>query len=151
MSGRASVEKGKRGEREIVRALQPIVDRVIKEVNDNHDSNGGLGRAESVRLLRNSLQTAVGGQDIVGLPWLMLEIKYQETTYLTNWWHQALEQTKPGQVTVLIHRKNSQRWLVRMVGFIPLSSGRKVSCPVDISFDIFLIWFENELKARYAN
>lgn len=148
MTGRASVEKGKRGEREIVRALQPIVDRVIKEVNDTKQD--GEERAESVRLLRNSLQSAVGGQDIVGLPWLMLEIKYQETTYLTNWWHQALEQTKPGQVTVLIHRKNSQRWLVRMVGHIPLSSGRKVSCPVDISFEIFQIWFENELKARYA-
>lgn len=150
MSGRASVEKGKRGEREIVRALQPIVDRVIGEVNAQAAQMGSEKVAESVRLLRNSLQSAVGGQDIVGLPWLMLEIKYQETTYLTNWWHQALEQTKPGQITVLIHRKNSQRWLVRMVGHLPLSSGRKVSCPVDISFEIFQIWFENELKARYA-
>lgn len=149
MSGRSSVEKGKRGEREIVRALQPIVDRVIKEVNELKAPDDP-GRAESVRLLRNSLQSAVGGQDIVGLPWLMLEIKYQETTYLTNWWHQALEQTKPGQVTVLIHRKNSQRWLVRMVGFLELADGRKVKCPVDISFEVFLIWFENELRARYA-
>lgn len=149
MSGRASVEKGKRGEREIVRALQPIVDRIIGEVNEKREREGGEA-LETVRLLRNSLQSAVGGHDIIGFDWLSLEVKYQETTFLTNWWHQCLEQTEKHQIAVLLHRKNGARWRCRMNGFLQASNGTKILTPVDISFEAFILWFEHELRSRYV-
>lgn len=148
MSGRASVQKGKNGEREIIRYLQPIVDRVLAEVNEKRADEGEELR-ETVRLLRNSLQSAVGGEDVIGLDWMALEIKRQETPFLTEWWKQTLESAGDKKIAVLLHRKNGARWRCRMNGYLICTNGTKVLTPVDIGFEAFLLWFEHELRSRY--
>lgn len=143
--------KGQRGEREVVSMLQSIVDRVIAQINEIRVREGqervGLDPG-SHQILRNQLQSAVGGADLVGIDWLAPEIKYQEVEKLNEWWAQTVRQTKPGQVGVLIHRRNNQKWRVRMLGKLALIDGRHVTCPVDIGLDAFLLWFENEFRSR---
>lgn len=147
--------KGQRGEREVVTMLQSIVDRVIAAINKEIDDEISQGvmvrvgkRPDQVQVLRNQLQSAVGGSDLSGIDWLAIEVKYQETENLNSWWAQTQKQTKPGQVGVLIHRANQQKWRVRMLGKLALIDGRHVTCPVDITVDAFLLWFENEFRSR---
>lgn len=81
MSGNMSRNKGQRGEREVVKLLQPIVDKVY----------GSLGLTPPV-LERNLMQSHKGGFDIAGLHWMALEVKYQETLNVGMWWNQTLAQ-----------------------------------------------------------
>lgn len=149
--------KGQRGEREVVGMLQIIVDRVITDINREIDLEISQGvtvrvekRPDPHQILRNQLQSAVGGSDLVGIDWLAPEIKYQETENLRSWWDQTVRQTKSGQIGVLIHRANNQKWRVRMVGKLALDDGRHVTCPVDITIDAFLLWFEHEFRIRLS-
>lgn len=38
------------------------------------------------------MQAAVGGEDLVGLPWYSIEIKRVETLAVATWWEQAVRQ-----------------------------------------------------------
>lgn len=73
--------KGANGEREAADLLQPVVDSVATRL--------GL---QAPRLRRNLMQYAVGGEDLVGLPWYSIEIKRVETLAVATWWEQAVRQ-----------------------------------------------------------
>ncbi len=133
MSGLMSRNKGKRGEREVVKALQPVVDKVYTKL--------GL---EIPILERNLMQSHRGGYDIVGLEWLALEVKYQEQLNLSGWWEQCKKQTKEGQEPVLIYRKNNARWRVMMYGRLHAGTSH-IRCPVNVELDPFLVYFEHRL------
>lgn len=109
MGGKSSLDKGKRGEREVVAMLQPIVDKVYAEFEGMVDARTGHV-IRGVRLQRNTLQSDAGGFDIVGLEWLALEVKYQETLNVEAWWRQTCGQAKEGQLPVLLYRKSRVEW-----------------------------------------
>lgn len=138
MTGRMSRNKGRRGEREIIDLLQPVVNEVYE----------GNGR-NPPKLKRNSMQSDGGGSDIAGLPWLALEIKYQEKTdsphVLASWWAQTLEQAEGERDPVLFYRRNGAKWRVQMYGMLS-ASGMCFTVPVLISPADFLRWFRVRLN-----
>lgn len=62
---------------------------------------------------RNLNQSRNGGMDLLGLEWLAPEVKRHETPQLPAWWRQTLNQTRPGQVPLLIWRQNRSPWKFR--------------------------------------
>ena len=113
MAGNRSRNKGQRGEREVIKLIQPIVDRVCEEVG-----------CIPIPLERNLIQAHKGGADLHGLDWLALEVKYQETENLTAWWRQCVEQAKEHQTPILFYRRNFVReWRVKMYGHLLIPDG----------------------------
>lgn len=137
MAGRMSRNKGARGEREVIAILQPIVDSVCEET--------GQPRFE---LRRNPTQRFKGKEyDVIGLPWIALEVKRQENlSGLGSWWKQTLDATRPGQTPVLVYRKNHSPWKVRMKVPVDIENRLNVMCVVDVDWDTFLFWFRQRLK-----
>ncbi len=122
-------QKGQRAERDAIKLLQPVIDRVYC-----------LYGYEPPFLERNQQQTNRGGYDIIGLEWIALEIKHQEKLQVEQWWQQALRQTKNGQTTVLMYKRNNVSWRVRLRG----SVGNTI-CTVEVDTQDFLNWFEERL------
>jgi len=129
-TGRMARNKGKRGEREIIDMLQPIVDEVRKE----------LGLRE-LKLKRNTLQSDSGGSDVAGLPWLALECKLHATLAPHKWWEQCVAQAEEGQEPVLTYRKDRMDWRVRMWGQVHGGDLHRLGMVVDIAMEDFLRWF----------
>lgn len=137
MGGLRSRNKGKRGEQEVVRLLQPIVDSVY--------ARRGL---EVPRLQRNQLQSDGGGFDVVGLEWLALEIKHHTKAHVAMWWKQTISQAKKGQVPLLLWRCTGARtWSAMLWANI----GCGVWAPVTVGEAEFLVWFGKALDAYLAH
>lgn len=98
---------------------------------------------KQVELHRNLLQTRQGGYDIVGLEWLAIEVKRQETLDVENWWKQTLKQAGVNQVPVLIYRQNRKAWNIVMMGQVG-----NTLCRVTINMLAFTFWLRDELRAR---
>lgn len=140
MSGKMALNKGKRGEREIINMLQPIVDTVYSNFPDV---------TEVPLLQRNTLQSDRGGFDIVGLDWMAAEVKFQETLNLNTWWKQTEAQVKEGQIPVLFYRQSRKAWRVQTTMFMPLGDKRFYS-RADISIESFLIYFKFRILDELA-
>lgn len=168
MSGSFSRDKGQRGEREVIKVLQPTVSRVYIEA--------GLPVPE---LARNLSQTREGGFDIQGLEWMALEVKYQETPNLKAWWDQTCrqagvnefgmrsDQIQPHQLVggsvvkkggssgkagsdlirtpILFYRANREQWQVMLVGRL-FGEKSQIRTPVRVNLLQFLPWFELKLR-----
>lgn len=132
--GRAARNKGKQGEREIINSLQPIVDDVY-----------GAAGLKVPTLQRNHMQVDEGGYDIVGVPWIAMEVKRCETLHVEKWWEQCVRQAGATHVPVLLYRRNGERtWRVRMYGYLgERALGHRVVVTVDM-FD-FMQWFRIQL------
>ncbi len=148
--GSHSRSKGQRGERAAIDWLQPICDQVLDTLCATH----GLHHNVTAPLLqRNTIQSDRGGFDVVGLPWLALEVKNYETdapAQIEGWWKQAYGQAGPDQVPVLLYKRNHRPFRARMPG----GWGRDfcwVSGPVDIDADQFEEWFRKKLRAELEN
>lgn len=131
--GRASKEKGKRGEREVVRILQPIVDQVYGEFG-----------VRVPLLERNLQQSHRGGFDIAGLEWMALEVKYREEFAVDAWWEQTLAQCGQHQTPILFYRRNKVEWKVRLYGMLQ-ANGVFLHTPVTVDLAIFRQWFRLRL------
>lgn len=134
MSGNRSRNKGQRGERQVIEMLQPVVN----EVYSVH------GREAPV-LKRNTLQSDGGGSDIAGLPWLALEVKYQEQLSLNTWWAQCLEQAGTVRDPVLFYRRNKVAWGIMMYGMLGMP-GARFTTRVIVTPEDFLLWFRIRLS-----
>lgn len=88
-----SREKGKCGELELARALRAL----------GYDCRRG-----------QQYSGANGDADVVGLPGIHIECKRVERLNLTGAVHQALRDTKPGELPAVFHRRNDEPWLVTM-------------------------------------
>jgi Holliday junction resolvase len=125
-----SLNKGRNAEREVVNLLQPILDHAWS-----------IARLEAPKLQRRGL--GFSGQDIIGLDWLALEIKFHAKPHVDMWWKQCVEQA--GRINggmaepVLCYKTNHKPWRVRMYG----CAGQRVMrpCIVDISWEDFEWWF----------
>ena len=88
-----SKSKGKRGELELCRKLREY----------------GYSCSRSVQYCG-----ANGDADVVGLPGIHIECKRVERLNLTDAMHQALRDSRPGELPAVFHRRNSEPWLVTM-------------------------------------
>lgn len=137
MSGKFSLEKGKRAEREVVNKLNPIIDMVIDEcVSEGIDKTISLSR-----LRRNKNQSDIGGVDLFGIKTLAIEVKHQETLAISVWWNQCLRQAEIGQIPILLYKKNNIPWRVRLISDVD-----GINLTIDISIDDFYIWFYHHIK-----
>lgn len=125
--------KGQTGEREVIKLLQPIINRVYDDA-----------RQYAPQLQRNTLQAHKGGFDILGIDNLAIEVKRAEKLNLSDWWQQTTRQAKDKE-PVLIYRQNRQKWRVRM-----LKDVDRVSMIIDISVEDFLTWLECFLRHQLA-
>jgi len=133
MGGTSSQNKGKKGEREVVAILQPLVSQVYI----------GMG-LDAPLLQRNLLQSHRGGCDIVGLEWLALEVKLQEQFAVDAWWQQTLDQCGQRQRPVLFYRKNNVQWKVRCIVTMQ-AGGTWLAMPATLSVPDWLRWFRATL------
>ena len=133
--GQMQRNKGAKGEREAIKLLQPIVDRVCAE----------QGKAPFVLKRNYSQRFAAKQYDVEGLPWLALEVKrVEQMGMMGTWWRQCLAATRERQTPVLMYRPNNQPWRVRMR--VPIRVGpRLVRMAVTVDIGDFLVWFEQRL------
>jgi hypothetical protein len=131
MGGAMSRNKGQRAERDVIKLLQPILDRVAVETN-----------TVAIELTRNLAQAHKGGDDVWGLAWLSIEVKHQETYHLNDWWEQAKAQARGHAKPVLFYRRNGVQWTVRMLVKVPTSPATFIWFPADLTLGRFLHWFE---------
>lgn len=139
MGGLASRNKGKRGEREVIVMLQPVVSQVYEAFG-----------IEAPRLQRNQLQSDGGGFDIVGLDWMALEVKLQEKEAVEAWWRQTLAQCGQRQTPVLWYRRNNVEWKVRTLVTMQ-AGGQWLTMPATMSVADWLRWFRARLVEELGN
>lgn len=116
MGGLTSRNKGKRGEREIIELLQPVIDYAYESL-----AKTGRDCGQPPRLQRNSLQSDGGGCDLHNMPHFAIEVKYveqQNPANIKSWWEQTLSQVSGTKQPVLIYRRNHEDWKVMMRGSI---------------------------------
>ena len=73
--------KGANGEREVADILQRVVNEVAIQCG-----------YVAPRIRRNTEQSQIGGEDLVGLPWYSIEVKRVERVDLPKWWAQTVAQ-----------------------------------------------------------
>jgi Holliday junction resolvase len=96
--GKASREKGKRGEREVARIFQDA------------------GYAGARRTSQYCGRTG-DASDVTGVPGIHLEVKYVEREQIRSWYAQATRDAEAagrGDIPVVIHRKTHEDWLVTL-------------------------------------
>jgi hypothetical protein len=133
----SSKAKGYRGEVEVVELLQTILNE----------------ECDKACVTRIELQRSPAGRDIRGLPWIAIEVKRREQDGESNvlaWWNQTKANALPGQLPVLIWRRNFSPWKVRMFARLPVrfdaKDGPFIQAPVDIPFTTFAIWFRERVR-----
>lgn len=136
MGGKSSQNKGKRGEREVIGLLQPVVTQVYAQFGYEGD--------DIPQLQRNTLQSDRGGCDVHGLDWMALEIKRDESMSLSAMWAQAVRQAGMKKHPILFYRRNNMPWKVRTIGLLGTNSAG-VTVAVDVSVEDFLKWFRVKL------
>lgn len=139
MGGLASRNKGKRGEREVVNLLQPVINEVW-----SHFPQAG----EPPLLQRNTLQSDRGGFDIVGLDWMAIEVKFQEQLNVKAWWEQCVRQAGISKVPVLFYRKSRMEWKVRLRVNLNIKRKWQVQyCTVEMELQEFLEFFATQIES----
>ena len=127
--------KGKQGEREAIKFLQPTIDKVYGEF--------GL---EAPQLFRNQNQSALGGYDLDGLPWIALEIKRQEQLNLNAWWAQVNKAVKGNQAPVVMFRQNRKQWRFLVESWLHTGGSGHIKARAEITKESFTEWFELRLR-----
>ncbi len=130
MSGLHSRNKGKRAEREVVKLIQPLVDRAFTDA----------GRVAPL-VQRNTIQSHVGGADLVGVPFLAIEVKHCEIFCLPAWWRQTCEQMD-GRLPLLFYRKNHVEFRCRVVwaARMPVNDRWATDDYSDVDLWLGLLW-----------
>lgn len=132
-------DKGQRGEREVVKILQEVVDRVRL-----------LFHAEPLVLQRNTLQSHLGGCDLHGLDGFAVEVKFVEQDAVNTWWRQTVRQaeqlSKPDRephVPILFYRGTRQPWTVKFRMYVQTPrETAAVELDAETDLEDFLTWFE---------
>ena len=87
-----SREKGKRGEREWA----------------------SICREEGYNVRRGQQYSGIEGADCVGLPGIHQEVKRVETLNIEQALKQSTRDAKEGEIPIVAHRKNGEKWKVTM-------------------------------------
>lgn len=139
MTATMGQNKGKRGERE-------IKDAFITVMLEAEAAKNKQGVSDKVK--RNTLQADQGGDDIVGIPLISVEVKRQETLSVNTWWKQCCASAMRDKLQpVLIYRQNRKSW--RVVTWVLLHQPKWQSTKwvrADMDFADWLPWY----RALYA-
>ncbi len=134
-------QKGQEGEREIQRALEPIVRRLMQ--------NAGYQLPATAVIQRNQNQSAVGGSDLSNTFGLCIEVKRQEQLSINTWWKQC---TKAAQANnehpVLLYRQNGKKWRCITNAWLTLTDHAQMQIRCEFDFDTFLEWFEKWITCK---
>ena len=103
--GKASREKGKRGERELANLLR---------------SYGFENSRRGQQFCGKD-----GSADVVGLPGIHIECKRVERLNLENAMEQSQQDARPGEIPIVCHRRDRKPWLVTLTldDFIQIYKG----------------------------
>ena len=105
--------KGHDAEREIARKMNDIIEQAYRA------KYGELSPDWKPQVVRNQMQSAVGGDDLAGTYNFSIEVKRQEELSLNTWWAQACRSAaRQGKQPVLIYKQNRKPWKVIMGGAI---------------------------------
>ena len=96
-----SREKGKRGEREVAKIIQKVLDEIYGE--------------NAPRIQRNTLQSDKGGFDLVGLEDFAIEVKRHEKLDIKSWWRQTVRQAGKDKFPILFYRQNNTPWNIMFI------------------------------------
>lgn len=154
--GSFSKQKGKRGERQIVKMLQGAIEEVYQwlEQQPRYESIKTLieGQPQLKRpfLERNQNQTNAGGCDLVGIKWASIEIKNTakcSPALITKWWQQCLDQCEENEEPILFFKRGTtQRVMVKGVIGGNIIHHR---VPVEICIEDFMMYFRNKVHAEF--
>lgn len=139
MAGRSSLDKGKRGEREVAAILNGLLIETMRELGYPEDEIS----ARSIQ--RNQNQSAVGGNDLSNTMGLGIEVKRHENiSNINSWWSQCCEGAqRNNEWPVLIYRQNHQPWRVRTWTKLILPGSQElVDAVADINYDAFQKWYK---------
>lgn len=141
--------KGGTGEREIALSLNGAIGVTMKEMGFPDT----LVQKGFTQVQRNQNQSAVGGKDLVGVFGLAVEVKRCEVLELKKWWAQACASAaREDEIPVLLYRQNNKPWHAMLHGQILVPSGlngeQYFTTPVIISWEAFLIWFKQYIRAQ---
>ena len=139
--------KGAEAEREVIRMLNDIDDKVRAELELP------VLATKDKHFQRNPKQAAVGGHDIDCPFALGFEIKRQEQLSINTWWKQCVASAERcGGRPILMFRQSKQKWRVMTTGFVPMPNGRMVG-PVrlEIDLDTFKSWMYVWIKTEYES
>jgi len=91
LMGKSQRNKGKRGEREFA----------------------ALCRQYGYDCKRGQQYSGIGGEDVVGLPNIHIEVKRVEKLNLLDAMEQSIRDAK-GRIPIVAHRRNNSMWLITM-------------------------------------
>jgi len=86
-----SRDKGKTGEREAAKILGELFDVPVRR--------------------SQQFSGAAGDADLVGLPGVHVEVKRRERGNVANWIDQAVDDTDPESIPMVVHRASGRPWL----------------------------------------
>lgn len=139
-----SLDKGKRGEREVCTLLNNAYLKLLPE------KKRSLISPEDYPFQRNTLQNAVGGSDINNNFCLDIEVKFQEKLEVNRWWNQCLASAyrNEGSVPILFQRQTNKPWNIymRLCDIAPQCPEKLKGMRVSINFDYFEGWFESYME-----
>lgn len=128
-----------RGEAEICRYLQPIVDKcyqpLLRQLRLNKTPQVSLNPHDEIK----------GGFDILGLEWLSFSIKFDGRNRYKEWWPELLEKTESDQEPVLFYRTKQTEWFAVMKMYSDIDEKRFFAF-AHVPLHHFLIYFEYRLK-----
>jgi len=133
--------KGQEGEREVQRALEPIVRKVLER--------NGIPLPEKAIIQRNQNQSAVGGSDLSNTFGLCIEVKRQEALSIGTWWAQCVAAAKDNnEWPVLLYRQNGKKWRCVTLVWLHLPGGAQQQARAEFDMDTFLAWFEQWVQRK---
>lgn len=136
MSNRSG-QKGKRAEREVVKLLQPIVDAAYHQAGK-----------EPPLLQRTSYSASslAGGADLMGVPFLAIEVKHRESYSIPSWWKQTCEQAQ-GRLPILFYRRNNVEFRCQLIWDSKEQRMRNgvVDAPCDLPLWAGKVWLYHRL------
>lgn len=99
--------KGASAEREIASMLNAVI-REVLEVAGIPDIDN-----PNYYVVRNTLQSAIGGDDLTNTYGFSIEVKRQEALAINTWWKQCTKSaSEKNYIPVLIYRQNRGKWKV---------------------------------------
>lgn len=136
-------QKGAEGERQVYKALNPIIQQVMRELH--YPDLQVIAAANAVQ--RNQNQSAVGGNDLTNTFGLSIEVKRQEQLSVNTWWKQTTDAAKRNnEYPVLLYRQNNKKWQCVTLGTVPLPTGKLVHVRVQMDWEDFLNWFKEWVR-----
>lgn len=134
-------QKGQEGEREVQRALEPIVRKLMGEF--------GMQVPEKPIIQRNQNQSAVGGSDLSNTFGMAIEIKRQEQLSVGTWWAQCVKAAaENNECPVLLYRQNGKKWRCRTLVWLYLPDGAQMQTIAEFGWDEFLEWFTQWVRRK---